>query len=181
MPGKRLATSVIAALLLGALLPIRAQAVTFASGSLIIPMDTDTAGNHAAFNQNLGMWKAYGLVYRLLQNGVPISWGIKAYPTKNFDDIDFTVTVTDKRTSTGLGSWDYRGGPFIIDAANAADASPIITAWWAANGNQPNVHIAGAGFSANVDIILRSPHASPTRRPTPASASPITTRPAFPT
>ena len=110
---------------------------TFASGSLIIPMDTDTAtttgANHASFNQNSGMWKAYGLVYKLLQNGIPISWGIKAYPTKNFNDIDFTVTsVSDKRTATNLGSWDYRGGPFIIDAANVAAASPIISAWWAA-------------------------------------------------
>ena len=48
----------------------------FASGSLIIPMDTDTTGNHASFNQNSGMWKAYGLVYKLLQSGVPVYWGI---------------------------------------------------------------------------------------------------------
>ena len=67
------------------------------------------------------------------------------------------TTVTDKRTGTSIGPWDYRGGPFIIDAANAAAASPIITAWWAAHGNQPNVHVAGASFTANVDIVLRSP------------------------
>jgi len=121
-------------------------------------MDTDTTGNHASFNQNSGMWKAYGLVYKLLQNGVPVYWGIKAYPTKNFNDIDFTVTaVTDKRLGTNLSSYDYRGGPFIIDSTNVAVANPIITAWWAAKGNQPNVHVAGASFSSNVDIILRSP------------------------
>ena len=35
-------------------------------------------------------------------------------------------------------------------------ALPIITAWWAANGNQPNVHEALAGFNANVNVTLRS-------------------------
>ena len=29
-------------------------------------MGTETTGNHGAFNQNLGMWKAYGLVHKLL-------------------------------------------------------------------------------------------------------------------
>ena len=38
-------------------------------------MDTDTSANHASFNQNLGMWKAYGLLYRLLQNGIPVQLG----------------------------------------------------------------------------------------------------------
>src|SRR4029079_17177026 len=42
-----------------------------------------------------------------------------------------------------------------VDKADAAAALPIITAWWAANGNQPNVHEALASFSADVDIILR--------------------------
>src|SRR5512140_236270 len=72
-----------------ALFPYTALAASrnFAAGSLIIPMDTDTTGNHASFNQNLGMWKAYGLVYRLLQNGVPVYWTIKTFPTKSFDDI----------------------------------------------------------------------------------------------
>src|SRR5689334_18809502 len=134
-----------------------AQAATIqpSAGSLIIPMDTDTAGNHAAFNQNQGMWKAYGLLYRLLQNGVPVSWAIsqtKTAPT----DVDFTATVKDKRTGTALGSWSYRGGPFIIDSANAAAALPIINAWWAANGNQPTVHEALGSFNADIDVTLRS-------------------------
>ena len=69
---------------------------------------------------------------------------------------DFTASSADIRTSASLGSWDYRGGPFIIDSANAAAALPIINSWWAANGNQPNVHEAKSGFSADVNIILRS-------------------------
>ena len=119
-------------------------------------MDTDTTANHAAFNQNQGMWKAYGLLYRLLQNGIPVHWAIKANKTAT-TDIDVSVTsVRDKRTNTALGAWDYRGGPFIIDSAHAAEALPIISAWWAANGNQPNVHEALAGFSADINVTLRS-------------------------
>ena len=110
--------------LAAALLPQQAAAATtFASGSLIIPMDTDRPrGNHTAFNQNSGMWKAYGLVYKLLQNGIPVHWAIWTRQG-NDDDIDFTRhSVKDKRPVTALGSWDYRGGPFIIDSANAAAA-----------------------------------------------------------
>ena len=130
---------------------------SFASGTLIIPMDTDTTGNHTSFNQNYGMWKAYGLVYKLLQNGIPVQWGI-ATSKVSTSDIDFSVSsVIDQRTSTALGNWDYRGGPFIIDSAHAAEAMPIISAWWAANGNEPNVHQATASFSANVPLIMTQP------------------------
>src|ERR1041385_2990934 len=77
------------------------HSIAFASGSLIIPMDTDTAGNHASFNQDTGMWKAYGLLYKLLKSGVPVYWAIKE--NKVYNDIDFTVTsATDKRTGTVL-------------------------------------------------------------------------------
>src|SRR5437879_5196207 len=84
---RRNALAVSAVLVAGLLLassidPSRAEAGnrSFAAGSLLIPMDTDISGNHASFNQNLGMWKAYGLVFKLLQNGVPVYWGIK--PTR---------------------------------------------------------------------------------------------------
>src|SRR3954464_15154056 len=53
-----------------------ANPVSFSGGTLVIPMDTDTTGNHAAYNQNSGMWKAYGLVYKLLQSGIPVQWAI---------------------------------------------------------------------------------------------------------
>ena len=42
---------------------------TFATGSLIIPMDTTYQDN--------GMFLAYGLVYTLLRSNVPVSWVIK--------------------------------------------------------------------------------------------------------
>ena len=46
-------------------------------------MGTETTGNHGAFNQNLGMWKAYGLVHKLLQNDIPVSWAIDTTKTTN--------------------------------------------------------------------------------------------------
>jgi hypothetical protein len=102
------------------------------------------------------MWKAYGLVNRLLQNGIPVSWGIEEGKSA-ITDVDFTVAdVRDLRTNTALAAWSYRGGPFIVDSADAAAAEPIIRAWWAANANQPNVHVAQTGFNADVDVTLRS-------------------------
>ena len=56
---------------------------TFATGSLIIPMDTTS--------QNFGMFKAYGLVYKLLQSGVPVYWLIA--DGKTFNGIDFSVST----------------------------------------------------------------------------------------
>jgi hypothetical protein len=133
-----------------------AASMSFTAGTLIIPMDTDTTGIHASFNQNLGMWKAYGLVYRLLQNGIPVNWGISETKTA-ITDADFTVgDVKDLRLGTDLGAWTYKGGPFIVDSADAAAARPIIAAWQAANANQPNVHVAQTGFDADVNVTLRS-------------------------
>ena len=131
---------------------------SFFAGSLIIPMDTNTTtttgASHTAYNQNLGMWKAYGLVNKLLSNGIPVYWAINQ--SKTFSGTDFTATVQDLRTTTNLGTWDYSGGPFIISSANVAAASPLITAWWAANSNYPNVHKSTVDFSATIDIVLRS-------------------------
>jgi hypothetical protein len=118
---------------------------TFAAGSLIIPMDTTY--------QNTGMWKAYGLVYDLLSKGVYVSWAIS--DTKTYNGIDFTATTKDLRTNTAVGSFSYRGGPFIVSAADAARAKPMIQAWWAKYPGLPVVHEATASFVANVDIVLR--------------------------
>lgn len=134
----------------------QAGTVNFDSGSLIIPMDADTGGNHATYNQNLGMWKAYGLLYRLLSNGVPVHWAENTSKTSS-NTVDFTASaVEDLRTNAALGSWDYRGGPFIVAAADVPRATPIIQGWWAQQGNQPNVHVATAAFSAEAQVTLRS-------------------------
>ena len=52
------------------LISSRASAEHFASGSLVIPMDTTY--------QNRGTLTAFGLVHELLRANVPIHWAIKS-------------------------------------------------------------------------------------------------------
>lgn len=105
--------------------------------------------------QNYGMWKAYGLVYHLLDNGVPIHWAISQ--SKGWNGVDFTTSGTDLRTFATVSNWGYKGGPFLIDAADAPAAIPLIQAWWTKHANQPSVHQVTEGFTARVDIILHKP------------------------
>ncbi len=127
---------------------------TFATGSLIIPMDT-TGGRT---NQNYGMWRAYGLVYKLLSTGIPVNWAIKSY--KAYQENDFTCSQTmDVRTGAIYNNPSYNGGPFIIDASNSVAARAVIDAW---NQGQTtyrvNVHqYTGSGtFSAPIFRRLRA-------------------------
>ncbi len=135
--------------LLGAL-PARAGTPTaFGAGSIIVPMDV-------AY-QNYGMFKAYGLVYKLLQSGIPVHWAIGS--GKTFGGADFqATTVNHYNAAQTIGSpYTYTGGPFIIASTDVAAADPIITAWRNANGANPAlaIHEATAPFTANVDIVLR--------------------------
>lgn len=120
-----------------------ALADTFAPGSLIIPMDTTY--------QDAGMLKAYGLVYKLLAGGVPVRWVI--LQGKTFGQADFTATAKDHKTNAAIASHGYRGGPFVIDAADAAAAIPIVNAWQAANANVA-VHEATTSFTSDVARYL---------------------------
>lgn len=116
----------------------------FGVGTLIIPMDT-------AY-QNLGMYRAYGLVYRLLSNEIPVKWAIQS--GKPFNGTDFTTSATDFQSGTIITSHNYSGGPFIIDSAFAAAAAPFITAWQVANPNV-KVHVATAPFSADIAATMQ--------------------------
>jgi len=134
-------------LLLAAQLAIAEK--TYLPNSIIIPMDTTYQDN--------GMFKAYGLVYKLLQNGIPIDWTIKT--PKNYGDIDFSVSSVRTITSSGFGgttfSASYRGGPFVIESTYYAQALPIVQAWI---GTYPSVaaHRAEDAFSANLSRRLES-------------------------
>lgn len=124
--------------------------VTFETGSLIIPMDVDY--------QDAGMLKAFGLLDKLLRGGVPVQWVIKTpktvvnAATGKFQD-DFVASATDFKTpTTVIASHGYRGGPFVIKKADVAKATPIITAWQAANTT--TVHVTTAPFTGNVSRTL---------------------------
>lgn len=118
---------------------------SFAASSLIIPMDT-------AY-QDYGMLKAYGLVYKLLANGVPVKWVIKT--GKAAGGVDFTASARDFQTNATISNHGYRGGPFVIDATNRAAALPIVRAWHSA-GNVTAVHDATAAFTGDVRRSLTS-------------------------
>jgi uncharacterized repeat protein (TIGR01451 family) len=96
---------------------------TFLAGSLVIPMDTTY--------QNAGMLKAYGLVYTLLKNDIPVSWVIRK--SKSSGQADFTVAGTNYANGAAVASHGYRGGPFVIDSTDATRAATHITAYLAAN------------------------------------------------
>ena len=120
---------------------------TFEAGSLIIPMDTTY--------QDTGMLKAFGLIYQLLKNGIPVNWVI--LHGKNMGDADFTASAVDIQTGATISNHGYRGGPFVIEAENADDALPIIRTWQARNVT--TVHRATAPFTG---IISKRMVAAPT-------------------
>jgi uncharacterized repeat protein (TIGR01451 family)/MYXO-CTERM domain-containing protein len=117
----------------------------FAAGTLIVPMD-DT------LQPGTRILRAYGLVYRLLRHGVTVHWVIE--PTKAFGGTDFTATTRPLGTADAPLSRSFRGGPFVVAAADAAVAIPLINAWraeeTAASLAATTVHEATAAFSANV-------------------------------
>lgn len=127
-----------------------ASVISFSTGSLIIPMDTNS--------QNNGMLRAYGLVYELLRNNIPVYWAIDTIKSTNGNDftINAGATVQSVRTGAMIAlPHSYRGGPFIIEATDATLAQPIITAWQATTGDSTEVHKLIAGlFSVNITRIL---------------------------
>jgi uncharacterized repeat protein (TIGR01451 family) len=125
------------------LTPGIAAAADFAAGTLIVPMDTTY--------QDDGMLEAYGLVYELLRQGVPVHWVIKAQ--KQNGGVDFMATGTDLRSGMAVPAHGYRGGPWVIDAADAAKARPIVEAWQEANAATA-VHEATAPFVGEVSRTL---------------------------
>lgn len=132
-----------------------AQNRSFAQDSLIIPMDL-------AY-QDSGMFQAYGLLFQLLRQGVPVYWmidqdktwhaqpcdtpgdecawdcgvegsGIKCdYPTASPDFFAETRVLWDSESQSNpgdvIGTHGYRGGPFVIDAADRTAALAIIDVW----------------------------------------------------
>ena len=56
----------ILALLVASAGTAQAEDRSFAAGSLIIPMDQSYQGT--------GMFQAYGLLYELLRQGIPVAW-----------------------------------------------------------------------------------------------------------
>ena len=112
---------------------------TFLAGSLVIPMDTT--------HQNIGMLRAYGLVYTLLKNDIPVSWVVKK--SKSSGEADFTASATNYVTSTPVTGHGYRGGPFVIDSTDVARAATHVGTYLTANPTVV-VHRTTTNFDAYV-------------------------------
>src|SRR6187549_447978 len=82
-----------------------AWAEHFASGSLVVPMDTTY--------QDRGTLEAFGLVYELLRANVPIHWAIRS--AKAQAGVDFSANGTDLETGITITHHGYRAGAFVID------------------------------------------------------------------
>ena len=122
--------------------PARAEVMSFGAGSLVVPMDTS-----GSVNQNVGALRAYGLVYELLRNGVPVQWAIDPGKAINGDDFRLqSQVVKDVRSGAAVAlPRSYRGGPFVIRGSDRAAALPIVEAWQAQVGDQTAVHEIVAG------------------------------------
>lgn len=134
--GRMVAGAMLVASVLGC--PDARAASTFDAESLVIPMDT--AGDD---DQDEGMLRAYGLVYTLLRNGIPVHWVIA--PGKAAGGVDVTIAGGSLIESVEFGTAvpaprDYRGGPFVVADEDAAAAMPIIQAWQATAGDATVVH-----------------------------------------
>ncbi|MEM7158390.1 MAG: MYXO-CTERM sorting domain-containing protein [Myxococcota bacterium] len=138
---KRVVLVAAAALALGGATEARAD--DFDAGSYIIPMDLDY--------QDEGMLRAYGLVYALLLNDVPVRWTIRE--GKVYGEEDFTADAFDVASGMPVTGHDYRGGPFVVDALDAMQAQAIIDDWLA-EYPETAVHEADAPFSAEVSRYL---------------------------
>lgn len=133
---------IVVGALSGVLLVSRhASADHFASGSLVIPMDTTY--------QDSGTLKAFGLVYELLRANVPVHWAIE--PGKAQGGVDFTASGKDVGTGAAITNHGYRAGPFVVSAADRAAALPIIKAWQSKNTTA--VHDMAA-FDADIQKTL---------------------------
>ncbi|HEY6104395.1 MAG TPA: hypothetical protein VIV59_00325, partial [Anaeromyxobacteraceae bacterium] len=146
------------------------QSRTFAVGSLVIPMDrcyqrtTREAppGGGVACNTtgDDGIYRAYGLVYFLLKNGITVYWMIDPSKT-SVTGVDATVPApatgsVAKKLNWANGTFadlipagagiSYIGAPFAIDSTDAAKV-----VGWLTNPADPN-HADFARFQAEAFV-----------------------------
>ena len=115
----------------------------FDAGSLLIPMDTES--------QDDGLIEAYGLVYALLAEGIPVHWII--LEGKAYEDVDLTAaTYALGGDAADAATVDYRSGPFAVAQEHTEAAAAVIADWTAAHTTA--VHVASEGFTADVQRSL---------------------------
>jgi hypothetical protein len=133
----------VVALVVCVALPASALADPFPAGSLILPSDE----NH----QDAGVFTVYGLLNQLLIADVPVTWSI--LPGKAVGAIDFSADASLYDGSSDQ-SRDYRGGPWIVNAADVTPGALAVVDDWLAAHPATAVHIATDAFDAPVERVL---------------------------
>ena len=108
---------------------------TFPIGVYIIDMGQTTQ----TYNNGL---KPYGLVYALINAGIPVNWAIN--PAKAKDGTDFIAS------SAGNLNKAYKGGSFIVDVVAYPIALAIINSWKTTNAGLVVDGPTTAGFTAPI-------------------------------
>ncbi|HEU4383892.1 MAG TPA: IPT/TIG domain-containing protein [Anaeromyxobacteraceae bacterium] len=147
---------------------------TFAKGSIVIPMDACYQGDAAVTPTSCSardvgnVIQAYGLVYQLIRNNIPVYWVIKQNKA-SLTDVDLTVQLSGG-PPVGVYDWtngatggmppsnanpiDYRGGPFVVDASDFAAANALFQTGNAGTGTPAlktlysavNLHVTQVAF-----------------------------------
>jgi hypothetical protein len=167
---------------------------TFAAGSLVIPMDLtyQSTGMFQAYGLIYQLLREGVHVHWIIDPakswhaapcntpGDECAWACAAgsaakcpYPTASPDVTIATKVIWDDKAvvprDTALGAHGYRGGPFVIDAADRDKALAIIDVWndktkWSGNPwamrtvfHVTSVHEATAGFTGNSSRELFAP------------------------
>eukprot|EP00163_Fabomonas_tropica_P001126 TRINITY_DN10858_c0_g1_i1.p1 TRINITY_DN10858_c0_g1~~TRINITY_DN10858_c0_g1_i1.p1 ORF type:complete len:783 (-),score=82.84 TRINITY_DN10858_c0_g1_i1:736-3084(-) len=103
------------------------QLQTFQAGSYVIAMDN----TWQSFDSPATVFteKAYGLLYELLKEKIPLEWAIKSGKSK--DDIDFTAGCDRKYpvASTLASNCSFKAGPFLIHLRHTERADAVINSW----------------------------------------------------
>lgn len=133
------------ALLLLAPPSLAGTTTSFAAGSIIIPMD--------AALQDDGILDAYGLVYALLQEGIPVHWVVSSSKAASGDDLSGLSSYLTTAKASTAASRDFAGGPFVVDAADAVDALLVVQDWQAA-GWSAVAYYSDSAFTAEVSRTL---------------------------
>jgi len=181
--------TIVAVLLLALLSPAAARADYFSVGDYIIPMDSVLQpyaySSSSPNDDDFGIFQAYGLIYKLLDNGVTVYWIINQNPNRtgaynaSYPDISLSGTAplvehhpnSDTRSAnvSSATSINYFGGPFVINVQNPAvkaKVDAVIAAWVAdpanarVNGATTNtkhitIHVSKVNFSAPVGRVMR--------------------------
>jgi len=116
-----------------------AAPTTFGAGSLVIPMDE-------AY-QDGGMMQAYGLLFQLLRQGVPVAWAI---------DPNKTHHAAPCNTAGDLCAWDCAvegSGVKCPYPTSSPDFFAATTVVWDGSGGAPGAAIANHGYRGGPFVI----------------------------